>query len=50
MKKYHKKLPKYGMDKHKGYGTKKHMKAITKLGPSAFHRLTFLGKYNTVKA
>ncbi|NCN94747.1 ribonuclease HII [Candidatus Wolfebacteria bacterium] len=40
----HKKYPKYGFEKHKGYGTKKHFKAIRKHGPSKIHRLTFLKK------
>jgi len=40
----HKKYPKYGFEKHKGYGTKKHFKAIRKYGPSKIHRLTFLKK------
>lgn len=36
-----KKLPIYGFLKHKGYGTKEHMLAITTFGPSIFHRLSF---------
>ncbi len=32
----------YGFELHKGYGTKKHMAAIKKHGPSDMHRLTFL--------
>lgn len=34
--------PQYGFEVHKGYGTKKHMAAIKKHGPSNEHRLTFL--------
>lgn len=38
----HKKYPKYGFDKHKGYGTKVHMAAVKRHGPSEKHRITFL--------
>lgn len=38
----HKKLPQYGFDAHKGYGTKKHIESVMKHGPSREHRLTFL--------
>lgn len=31
----------YGFDKHKGYGTKKHLVALEKYGPSDIHRLSF---------
>lgn len=41
MVKLHKKYPKYAFDRHKGYGTKKHIKAIRKFGPSPIHRRTF---------
>jgi ribonuclease HII len=41
MQKYHKKFPQYGFDQHKGYGTKKHFKAIKKYGPCSIHRRTF---------
>jgi len=44
MKNLHKKYPQYGFEKHKGYGTKEHFKAIRKHGPSKIHRLTFLKK------
>ncbi len=37
-----KKYPVYGFEVHKGYGTKAHMKAIKKFGPSPTHRLSFL--------
>lgn len=32
----------YGFEKHKGYGTAAHIKAIKKLGASALHRRSFL--------
>jgi len=49
MRKIHKKYPLYGFDKHKGYGTDKHLKAIQKYGPSEIHRLTFIRKYINIK-
>jgi ribonuclease HII len=33
--------PGYGFAAHKGYGTKKHLEALKRLGPSAIHRRTF---------
>ena len=36
-----KKYPKYGFDKHKGYGTKTHMEAIYKFGPCNIHRISY---------
>ena len=43
--KLHQKYPHYDFHKNKGYGTKKHLKAIKKYGPSEVHRLTFIKKY-----
>lgn len=37
-----KKYPQYGFDKHKGYGTAEHIRAIRKNGPSSIHRKSFL--------
>jgi ribonuclease HII len=37
-----KKYPEYGFEAHKGYGTKKHYKALKKHGPCEAHRKTFL--------
>ena len=42
----HKKFPRYGLDKHKGYGTKKHYKKISKYGLCEVHRKTFCGNIN----
>jgi len=39
---FHAEFPEYGLDKHKGYGTSKHMEAIKKHGVSKIHRLTYL--------
>ena len=36
--------PGYGIEKHKGYGTKQHREAILALGPTPGHRRSFLGK------
>ena len=36
------KYPNYGFESHKGYGTKMHLKAVKKHGPSEVHRATFL--------
>jgi len=41
MEKYHKKYPKYGFKKHKGYPTKFHFLALKKHGPCKIHRKTF---------
>lgn len=41
MKSLHKKFPKYGFAKHKGYGTKLHQNAIKKFGLSKLHRTSF---------
>lgn len=38
---YHKKWPEYGFREHKGYGTKSHLEALRKLGPSPIHRMSF---------
>ena len=49
MLKIGKKYPDYGFDGHKGYGTKKHIAAIKKYGPSPIHRLTFIGNIGLKK-
>lgn len=36
--------PGYGIEKHKGYGTKQHREAILAMGPTQGHRRSFLGK------
>jgi len=41
MMKYHKKYPKYGFKKHKGYPTKKHFSMLKKYGPCKIHRKSF---------
>lgn len=37
------KFPGYGFACHKGYGTKAHLTAITRIGPCSMHRRTFRG-------
>lgn len=39
------KYPAYGFEIHKGYGTKAHYAAITELGVSEIHRMSFLKKF-----
>ncbi|HFC76752.1 MAG TPA: ribonuclease HII [Candidatus Moranbacteria bacterium] len=46
MCKFAKKYPEYEFEKHKGYGTKKHMEAIKKYGLCEIHRRSFLKKIN----
>ena len=41
MYEYAKQYPQYNFQKHKGYGTKAHLEAITKYGPCPIHRMTF---------
>ena len=41
MKRYHKKYPKYGFDRHKGYATKFHRQALKKHGSCKIHRMSF---------
>ncbi len=45
----HKEYPHYGFNRHKGYGTKKHIRAVKKYGPSPIHRLTFVRKFHKIR-
>jgi ribonuclease HII len=38
---YHQKYPQYGFDKHKGYGTKRHLEALIDSGFCEIHRKSF---------
>ena len=40
---YHKLFPQYGFNRHKGYPTKEHRKALKQFGPSPVHRFNFKG-------
>ena len=37
--------PGYGLEKHKGYGTRAHYEALAALGPTPFHRRSFKLQY-----
>lgn len=41
MEELHKQFPQYGFDQNAGYGTKKHLEAIERFGPTIHHRKTF---------
>ncbi|MDP4007097.1 MAG: ribonuclease HII [bacterium] len=41
MMRYHKQYPRYGFDRHKGYGTVLHLARLKKYGPCSIHRKTF---------
>jgi ribonuclease HII len=43
MERYHQDYPQFGFQKHKGYPTKAHKKAIQKFGCCPIHRRTFKG-------
>lgn len=44
MQQLHHLHPQFDWKNNKGYGTKKHTEALKKLGPTKFHRHSFLGK------
>lgn len=37
----HARFPQYGFDRHKGYATPQHLRALSAWGPSPFHRMSF---------
>ena len=37
----HRDYPLYGFDRHKGYGTRRHLEALRRYGPCPIHRRTF---------
>ena len=41
MTRFHTTYPRYGFDRHKGYGTPYHFQALRKYGPCPIHRLSF---------
>ncbi len=49
MVEYDKEFPGYGFAGHKGYGTKAHIEALKKLGPSPIHRRAFIKKFVSEK-
>ena len=40
--------PRYGFEKHKGYGTKEHIQAIKEFGICPIHRVTFTKKFVSI--
>lgn len=50
MQKYHKKYPRYGFDRHKGYPTKYHLKMLRKYRPCKIHRKSFKPVKSSSKA
>ena len=49
MRKLALRYPEYGFEVHKGYGTKRHFRALKKFGISEVHRLTYLTGYPNLK-
>ena len=45
MKKKHNEFPVYGFNAHVGYGTKAHLKALKRHGPSPLHRQSFITRF-----
>jgi ribonuclease HII len=45
---YAEQYPEYGFEKHKGYGTRIHMKALREHGPCPIHRKTFAPVANLI--
>jgi ribonuclease HII len=43
MDRYHRRYPRYGFDRHRGYGTASHRAAIAEYGPCPIHRFSFKG-------
>lgn len=41
MKDFHERYPLYGFDRHKGYGTAEHLRALREHGPCPIHRRSF---------
>jgi ribonuclease HII len=41
MDSYHQHYPEYGFDRHKGYGTPEHLRALARYGPCPIHRAGF---------
>ncbi len=42
---YDKEMPMYGFASHKGYGSKEHIAALQRFGPSPIHRRSFIGRF-----
>jgi len=48
MEEFDQTYPGYGFAQHKGYGTRKHVSCLHKLGPSPIHRLYFAPVRNAI--
>jgi ribonuclease HII len=48
MEEFDRVYPGYGFASHKGYGTRKHISSLQKLGPSPIHRLYFAPVRNVI--
>jgi len=47
MREYAKIYPQYGFEKHKGYGTAEHIKALKEFGATPIHRPTFIKHFSS---
>jgi ribonuclease HII len=45
---YHNEYPQYGFNRHRGYGTVKHIRRLKELGPCPIHRKTFKPVKNAI--
>lgn len=45
MRLYHDTYPEYGFDHHVGYGTREHIEAIKRFGPTPIHRRSFISHF-----
>jgi ribonuclease HII len=45
MVRFGRRFPGYGLDRHKGYGTRAHYEALAEFGPTPFHRKSFNLQY-----
>jgi len=41
MRRWHRRYPRYGFDRHKGYPTRAHFEALRRYGPCTIHRVSF---------
>ncbi|MFO7286130.1 MAG: ribonuclease HII [Gammaproteobacteria bacterium] len=41
MRRWHRRYPMYGFDRHKGYATREHLEALARYGPCPIHRMSF---------
>ena len=48
MKKYAKQYPEYGFLDNKGYGAKKHIEALERIGACPIHRKTFIKNFKVI--